>query len=106
MARMTSSYWIVVFTTVLAIFFSTTSATVVRLRHVDQETRKIQKSVNAGKTKSGNDIPSCDNFDASKVKLVTFDVFAALMDLTSKCLVPSYLSQQIPANNSPFQQLL
>jgi hypothetical protein len=33
---------------------------------------------------TGETVISCDTFDSQSIKLVTFDVFAALMDLDSK----------------------
>jgi hypothetical protein len=61
----------------LSLLCDVSQSAFVRLSAKDSVTREQ-------KTSSGADIVNCDLFDAAKVKLVTFDVFAALMDLTCK----------------------
>jgi Na+/melibiose symporter-like transporter len=76
---MVASSWFLVFATVLAVLFSATSGSYVRVRE-EVEKRNALKP----RGKLTNEVPSCDTFDPTKVKLITFDLFAALMDLTSE----------------------
>lgn len=73
------------------------------LHHEKRVQRKalISSDNNNNNNNNNENIPSCSDFDAKKVKLVTFDVFAALMDLSSSltrsvhAIVPTLTNWQV-----------